>query len=672
MPSISESSRGSSRASGLTPSSLPLADCCIAASGTFRSGRSQASVLTLAERLGATTSKSVSSEVTHLITSQKDCDKISSKVIQASDRGIYLVDIDWLLVSESTGTKQPEADFSLTAGNHKAVPVADHATTGPKKRQASHSPPPDSKKPKLVDATGKEPTIGKSQIAKDWAVQIPIDEGCPLTGYGVHVDDDSIIWDASLNQANTGKNANKFYRLQLLVGPNNHCQTWTRWGRVGDRGQSKLLGSGSLADAKREFEKKFKDKSGLSWEDRMETPKANKYAFIERDYDSDSEDETTEETGPGESVRKPPPCTLDDSVQKLMQFIFDDRLFAATMLDMNYDNEKLPLGKLSKASIMRGFSTLKDLSAMIQSSGADPNSVAIESTSNLFYSLIPHAFGRRRPPVINNLALVKKEIELLEALADMKDAATIMKSEIDELNRVHPLDRQFLGLGLNEMTPLNPTSEEFQHLDMYLNSTRGQTHYVNYEIENIFRIERKGERERFEKSVFGRSPQDRRLLWHGSRVANFGGILSQGLRIAPPEAPVNGYMFGKGVYLADMSSKSANYCCHYISDDTALLLLCEAELGNPMHERTDFQYDAAEKAKEQGKWSTFGMGETGPSLWKDAGCLHASLKGVKMPSAKRAPPGPTGVEDTTLLYNEYICYDEDQVQLRYLFRVKMY
>lgn len=47
---------------------------------------------------------------------------------------------------------------------------------------------------------------------------------------------------------------------------------------------------------------------------------------------------------------------------------------------------------------------------------------------------------------------------------------------------------------------------------------------------------------------------ERLLLWHGSRTTNFAGILSQGLRIAPPEAPVNGYMFGKGVYFADVSS----------------------------------------------------------------------------------------------------------------------
>ena len=32
---------------------------------------------------------------------------------------------------------------------------------------------------------------------------------------------------------------------------------------------------------------------------------------------------------------------------------------------------------------------------------------------------------------------------------------------------------------------------------------------------------------------------------------------SSGLRIAPPEAPVTGYMFSKGVYFADMFSKSA-------------------------------------------------------------------------------------------------------------------
>jgi poly [ADP-ribose] polymerase 2/3/4 len=71
------------------------------------------------------------------------------------------------------------------------------------------------------------------------------------------------------------------------------------------------------------------------------------------------------------------------------------------------------------------------------------------------------------------------------------------------------------------------------------------------------------------------------LLWHGSRFSNFVGILSQGLRIAPPEAPKTGYLFGKGVYFADMAGKSARYCCSNLSDNVGLFLLCEVALGNP-------------------------------------------------------------------------------------------
>lgn len=57
-------------------------------------------------------------------------------------------------------------------------------------------------------------------------------------------------------------------------------------------------------------------------------------------------------------------------------------------------------------------------------------------------------------------------------------------------------------------------------------------------------------------------------------------------------------------------------------------------------------------------------------LWKDAGCVNSTLKGVKMPVSEEAAIGPTGL-DSELVYNEYICYDIDQVRLRYLFRVNM-
>lgn len=476
----------------------------------------------------------------------------------------------------------------------------------------------------------------------------------------------------------------------MLHNGNKEYKTWTRWGRVGERGQTAVLGNGTLDDALKQYNKKFKDKSGISWDDRASDPKPGKYAYIERSYESDSEDDGDDDDA--KAVKKEedeededfvePECTLEPQVKELMELIFNQKFFAATMSDLNYDANKLPLGKLSKSTITRGFQALKDLSALLddhtlaQSQYHTNVPTAVENLSNMYYSLIPHAFGRNRPPIIGDYSRLKKEIELLESLSDMKDAELIMKVEKGQKNQkstVHMLDRQYEGLGMEEMIALDHGSTEFAHLRDYLMETRGATHNADYKVEQIFRIERRGEFERFDKSDFGAVPKsksDRRLLWHGSRVTNFGGILSQGLRIAPPEAPVTGYMFGKGIYLADMSSKSANYCCSYASGGTALLLLCEAELGNPMQELTDASYNAGDDAKAKGMFSTWGKGQTGPKKWKDAGKIHQNLKGVKVPDVS-VKPGDTKVPNAYLLYNEFITYDVAQVKLRYLFRVKM-
>lgn len=193
---------------------------------------------------------------------------------------------------------------------------------------------------------------------------------------------------------------------------------------------------------------------------------------------------------------------------------------------------------------------------------------------------------------------------------------------------------------------------------------------MRYKVINIFRVERQGEADRFNASQYANIPNsDRRLLWHGSRSTNFGGILSQGLRIAPPEAPVNGYMFGKGVYLADISSKSANYCCPYNSGGMGLLLLCDAELGAPMLELENSNYDAGDIAVKSGKIATLGKGSHVPGGWKDARCVSPGLAGVKMPDA--ALQNDDHPRHTGLCYNEYIVYDVAQIRQRYLFQVKM-
>jgi poly [ADP-ribose] polymerase 2/3/4 len=262
---------------------------------------------------------------------------------------------------------------------------------------------------------------------------------------------------------------------------------------------------------------------------------------------------------------------------------------------------------------------------------------------------------------------------MLDTLTDMGVANSIMKttdSKHKDAESVSKLDQRFQQLHLNEATPLDPKSQEYQALKNYLINTAGHTHNIRYNLQDIFRIERDGENDRFNKSKYAKvKDKNRRLLWHGSRTTNFGGILSQGLRIAPPEAPVNGYAFGKGVYMADISTKSANYCSAYSSGGHGLLLLCEAELGNPVLELLGGDSNAQELAAKAQAISTLGIGRTVPQGWVDAGdAIDESLRGIMMPDVTKSPHNQTLHPSAYLQYNEYIVYDVSQIRLRYLIR----
>lgn len=98
------------------------------------------------------------------------------------------------------------------------------------------------------------------------------------------------------------------------------------------------------------------------------------------------------------------------------------------------------------------------------------------------------------------------------------------------------------------------------------------------------------------------------------------------------EAPLNGYAFGKGIYLADCSSKSANYCMSSMSGGVGILLLVEAELSNPMYEIDTGDSNAEEMARKHNCIATKGVGKEVPEAWKDAGVISEELEGVMMVS----------------------------------------
>lgn len=154
-----------------------------------------------------------------------------------------------------------------------------------------------------------------------------------------------------------------------------------------------------------------------------------------------------------------------------------------------------------------------------------------------------------------------------------------------------------------KITPIDSKTAKYKFLSDYINKSQGSTHSSHKCVE-IFEIERKGEAKKF-KSKIGNET----LLWHGSGYYNFGGILSQGLRIAPPEAPMHGYMFGKGVYFADVASKSVSYTNAHASNGTGLMLLCNVALGKP---RPLFTSSYSANILPKGTNSTHGVGRSIP------------------------------------------------------------
>ncbi|PGH23442.1 hypothetical protein AJ80_02552 [Polytolypa hystricis UAMH7299] len=667
----------------------------VAVSGTFKEYR-QADLKDMVESNGGTFSPKVTDSCTHLVCTQKEVDGNGTKYKQATSiKDVKIVSLDWLVDSVTKKKRAKEAPYLYNQANGASAPSSDATNTRPtrSKRQANAkraldtTPDDDSK-----DDEDKEPPVKKQKDAQKSSaptLKIPVDERCPyLMSHQVYIDSAGLIYDAALNQTNSSNNNNKFYLIQLLASTDDDQDdyvTWTRWGRVGENGQNAVFSGLSLVEAMRVFESKFRTKSGLAWKDRLDPPKGGKYTFVERNYEDDDEDEDAkpkkkvkkEEDGMEIEV-KAPESKLPVAVQQLVGLIFNKQYFASTMASMSYDANKLPLGKLSKRTLQSGFQLLKDLAELVATPSISNQKYgysfhqAAEYLSNQYFTIIPHAFGRSRPPVISSQDLIKREVDLLETLTDMEIANEILNQAkaSEETSDVHPLDRQYAGLCLNEMTPLDSKSTEFEELSMYLSKSRGQTHSFKYKVQHIFRIERDGENDRFAQSPFANlKNSNRRLLWHGSRTTNFGGILSQGLRIAPPEAPVSGYMFGKGVYFADISSKSAGYCWSHSSNNLALLLLCDVELGDPMLELRDSDYNAGEKAQKEGKLATLGRGQTVPQGWKDASCVHQGLKGVMMPDVSK-PPGPSGT-DAYLQYNEYIVYNTAQIRQKYLFCVQM-
>ncbi|XP_008258966.1 protein mono-ADP-ribosyltransferase PARP3 isoform X2 [Oryctolagus cuniculus] len=486
---------------------------------------------------------------------------------------------------------------------------------------------------------------------------IRVDPTCPLRhnpGTQVHED-----YDCTLNQTNIGSNNNKFYIMQLLQEDAGFA-CWNRWGRVGETDQSKISHFESLADAKKDFEKKFREKTKNHWADRDRfVAHPGKYTLIEVQGEDEAQEAVVKVDGgparPG--AKQVQPCSLDPATQQLITNIFSKDMFKDSMALMNLDVKKMPLGKLSKQQIARGFEALEALEAALKDPGDCGRS--LEELSSHFYTVIPHNFGRSRPPPINSPELLRTKKDMLLVLADIELAQALQAAP--EERRVeevpHPLDRDYQLLHC-QLQLLDPQAPEYQVIRTYLEQTGSQHRCPT--LQHIWKVNREGEGDRFQAhSKLG----NRRLLWHGTNVAVVAAILSSGLRIMPH----SGGRVGKGIYFASENSKSASYVTgmqcgpHYVG----YMFLGEVALGREHHITTD---SSGLKRPPPGFDSVIARGHTEPDPTQDT---ELELDGQRVAVPQGRPVPCPQFRSSHFSQSEYLIYQESQCRLRYLLEIHL-
>lgn len=257
---------------------------------------------------------------------------------------------------------------------------------------------------------------------------------------------------------------------------------------------------------------------------------------------------------------------LPTSIENLMKLIFDVDFTKKTIEELNVDTDKICLEQFSLKQIIDAMMVIEAIWHQINRGEAQDQFIDLSSN---YYTLIPY---KQKVPIICTYEQVTAEVRNLKGLFAIVQSYNLIREEISKkisiIDRYHRLN--------TEIIPIHRSDYEFKLLEEYAKVTNYQTN-DELEIEEIFKLSRKGEEERFEPFQHF---SNRYLLWHGTFLTNYVSIFGHGLKIAPNEIPRLGKKFGKGVYFADMISKSTKFCVTGTENRAGLMLLCEVAMGD--------------------------------------------------------------------------------------------
>ena len=134
--------------------------------------------------------------------------------------------------------------------------------------------------------------------------------------------------------------------------------------------------------------------------------------------------------------------------------------------------------------------------------------------------------------------------------------------------------------------------------------------------------------------------------------------------------PSAGGRVGAGIYFASEANKSGNYV-NGASDGSAIMFLSEVVLGKQFEVHADGRHASSLRKAPPGYDSVVALGRYRPDPAKDV-LVPCGLRNVPLActkSTKRKVKDPASA--SSFFQDEYLVYDEAQVQLRYMVRIQL-
>ena len=302
----------------------------------------------------------------------------------------------------------------------------------------------------------------------------------------------------------------------------------------------------------------------------------------------------------------PAASKLPAGVQDLVRYIYDEAKGALTSTvaaKITAHGIETPLGILTLGQIEKGEATLTELYDLFKDKNAQRGGPAssvpkrfpgqsaqrrdeeMTRLSGEFYTAIPHRIGRSRASVagavIYTLEAFEQKQQTLQLMKDMLQVNGEAGSVLFDAR----IDQEYDALRCR-VEWLEPRCSEFKELaDHVVNS---QIKSKTIKVKNLFRIRRGGEWD-----VFNEQIGNHKLLFHGSRIQNWVGILSRGILL--PKIVVSmgvhrtdpGWL-GHGIYFGDAACTSLFYTTPG-RKQTRLMAITRVALGK-MKDYTQITY----------------------------------------------------------------------------------